>query len=267
MDVSILFVQSRFEEVPGFVVNKAEGVRCYFFYHFLSSVQSIATDQGMRSVRPGGCFIYPPGKKQYIWGGDVRLSYDYLSFKLEDPAFLEKLGLPVNKVFYPEESQKISQKIIEMSEIFQGKGEAKDILLANQAASFFIGIAGICKENASQGTPNSEEAFQIVRKKLYKDPKAVSFKEEADKQELSLSLFSRKWRKLFGVSPREDRDEARKILKENSRNLPASELAKILGFKAINNYYRWQRKVDKSLREERNKWTFEEYVVLNCLNN
>jgi AraC-like DNA-binding protein len=245
MDIVLHYVGSKVIEDGGFQILRQEGSPRYIFFHFISSVEEVLSSEGVVHANPGGCILYTPNTPQRLTTGSVRLSHDYLDFTVNDNGFLDSIKFPLNVVFYPNMSRRISEDIAKIEELQDSDLAGANYEISLLIEALFIDIAR--KSHHHSVGPKKEyveklrSAFEDLRLEVYEQPEDKTVASLAKKMDFSKAYFSTMYSSFFNISPVEDIKKAKmqKVSELVYSGEKSTVIAENLGFKSTEYFYRW----------------------------
>ncbi len=245
MDFDLHYFGSKVVEDGNFQILRPEGSPRYIFFHFISSVQEVDTAEGTVFANPGACILYTPIFPQRLSTGEVRLSHDYLDFTTDDPSFFTAIKFPLNTIFNPNMSHRISDTVALIKTIKETNPIGGDYEISNSISSLFIDMARkIHRHLVGENKEYSEQlkaSFEDLRVAVFENPSEVTVESLAKKMDFSNAYFSTIYRKYFKTSPIDDIKKAKmsKVQDLILSGEKSSSVAKSMGFRSVEYFYRW----------------------------
>lgn len=214
----------------------------YVLLHFYDPMRLVINGEEIITDNDA-CIIYTPDTLQEysLYSGDFH--NDYVWFRLEDKAYLEQFGLPLNKPFYCNNIGEISGHIAHitwaLTDVLVDHSELLDRLFCNCLC--------LMRDNLIISTPKlnrdhmMRRQFGELRSKVSADPAGWTIEKMAKSVYLTRSHFSVHYRSQFGITPSEDlkrfvMNKAKELLSEG--DLSIGEIAEKLGYSNSENFIR-----------------------------
>ncbi len=223
-----------------FVIYRPNGSADYLLLLFLAPMEVHFAGGGSTPAGPGACILYPPGVYQH-YHAVSKFYNSYMHFSVNED-FLNKLPVPVNQVFYPENHQDINLMFKEIAEEFYLQKlyrEYKlDILIKNLLIELSRSVHQKDLEVLS-GVKELHEIFNRARLTMLQDcQKQWSTEEMCRLVNLGKSQFFFYYGLFYNCTPRTDLlaarlDKAKNML--TSEAMQVSAVAEACGFHNI--YY------------------------------
>lgn len=228
-------VRHEWPEARGFALIRPKGYPEYTFLHFLTPVQMELGGQPV-DVCPGGCIFFPSGVPQHFTA-HVPLIHNWLHATDALLPWLAECGLPVGQVFYPGDTDFITEHFRKMELEFFSNNPQRELLLDGYLREFLIllsraliGIPPIPPVSSAERLNMKEMRNKVLSRPYQKWTVA----EMAALVSLSPSRFHAVYRATFGISPLRDLIEARMEYTKNLLlqypDMPLPQLAEKLGY-------------------------------------
>ena len=247
--MKIVIITHEGKEKKGFLLDRKNGTSNYLFLHFKTKVKLLENDT-IINVEKGGCIIYTPNIQHWFFAEEEALIHDWVHFLTDDSDIFFSLDLPLNKVFYPADTQFITSDILKCEKENFNKDTFYSENVNAMLTSFFIKlkreVLGSKQDNMSRYMAQLHLSFKELRHNIYSNAETDwNVKKMADKMLLSRSRFSVLYKNFFTVSPNEDVIRAKMIradyLLKNS-NFTITEIAEILGYTSVFHFIRQCKK-------------------------
>lgn len=225
-------VRHEWPNPPGFCLNREAGHPDYTFVHFTTGITLRLEGKEVR-VSEHGCIIYRPGTPQYFTC-DGEMLHDWFHFQGVDEGFFQRLGLSPDTLFYPRQSRFITDLIRETETEFFSDHPHREEMMDLKIRELFIKLRRVTEEPGKSIVPEVPERFRDLRRKILQFPgRSWTVAEMAREASLSPSRFFELYRTCYGISPVEDRinariDAAKSALQFTAR--PVGEIARSLGY-------------------------------------
>jgi AraC-like DNA-binding protein len=161
--------------------------------------------------------------------------HNFVHFKLDDVNELVKMGLPVNKPFYTDLQDEITDTVEKME---WSRSAWNPDIIPPAAVLFEQMLEKIAEEqtsdNSSYGNPKKQN-FELLRTRIYISPGDWSVEKMAEFMHLTRTYFSKVYKDTFGITPKADLSEAAIMYAERTlilTDLPVAEIAKNAGYSA-----------------------------------
>ena len=217
------------------------------FFHFHSPAILTLNGQEYRTA-PHAC-IFVGGKTPHAMEVEKTILHDWIIFDAEDDfePLLEKLGLHLDTVYYPESYEKVTELCERIEKHWFESDEFFPVYFNARMCDLLLLLAREKNHKAPEEDEKSKVTNDMlvysVRKHLLKSPHLANYSEEriARIANCSRSTLFRHYRALFGCSPYEDLQKA--CLTRSERYLLESdftveEISELLGYKSSNVFIR-----------------------------
>ncbi len=230
-------------EPEGAVISMAQGMGSYIVLRFYEPME-ITVGGNATVTGENACIIITPHTgRSYsaIRGG---FTNDYVSF-LADDEFISRCKLPLNRVFYLNDPRQLSSCIGFITWALTDVLYDHEKLIMEQVDSMLQYIGDNIVSEVSDAQQAMHERYAELRKRVQADPFVWSVERMASEMHLSRNHFSMSYRKIFGISPRDDLSEmvmkeAQRMLKQTDNRV--SEIAERCGYANTENFIRAFRK-------------------------
>lgn len=244
----IISIRHDWPEVKGFSIDRPYGINNYTFVHFKTPV--ILNDGKKKIfVNAGGCIVYSPYTPQKWTSPDCELSHDWFHIPSASGELIGSFSIPFNKVFYPENSDQITELVADMEREFFCAEKFSEQLQEILISRFFICLSRGITDKSGLCTIQKDllDGLKNIRHKAFMQPEIrVSVPEMAKELHLSESRFYTVYRQAFGISPNRDLILARIEKAKNyaeSKHFSSKDTAKALGYKEECHFIRQFRAV------------------------
>ncbi len=240
---SINNLRHSWHERKGFRLLRANGTRDFVFIHFISPVQ-IVLDKKVQHAPAHSCIIYPPDSYHEFFTVEEPLNHDWIHFLPIDNDFADKLGLPVNTLFFPRDARFIASLVTTMEHEFINRPPLWDRHIDGLMICLcsLLGRETTPISKSGNGVMENTTEFDRLRLDIYHNPAFPwSINHMASRLRLSRSRFSVLYRQLYGISPIEDListriDRAKYLLSTTS--LPLQSVSAEVGYCTLEHFVR-----------------------------
>ncbi|MBE6808864.1 MAG: helix-turn-helix domain-containing protein [Ruminococcaceae bacterium] len=189
----------------GFTINAI--AKSYIFLHFINPITFYIDDEEI-TTSSNSCIIFPPGSKLHYTAKKIRMMHNFLHFNLLDEKILEKLNIPINKVFYTNLQNEITEAVEMVESMTVKKPPNYTEIINNTISEMFTLISKEQSRRISFDGFSTQTRFDNLRTLIYQSPGSWSVQTMADYVNLSRSRFSTKYQNLFGITPNRDLTDA-----------------------------------------------------------
>ena len=228
-------VRHDWPETAGFTIDRPEGYPIYTFLHFQTPVTLELKGQTI-NARPGACIFFAPGVPQHFHA-EVSLIHNWIHIDIGLSRWLQEYKLPVNQVFYPTDTEFISQIFQKIEAEHFGNHPHKQKMLEGYLHSFLILLSRALQGYAPPPEAEQPEKLQMraIRKAVLSNPaKRWTVNEMAAMAAMSASRFHIAYKAYFGTSPIQDLKEAKLryavTLLTTEKSLSVLQVANRLGY-------------------------------------
>ena len=181
--------------------------RSYIFLHFINPVTIYIGDKEI-NTSSNACIIFTPGSNLHYSAQKIRMLHNFLHFNTNDESFFEKFNIPVNKVFYTNLQNEITEavELVESSTVKKPTDYLKTI--DETILEMFSIISKEQSRRISFDGFSTQTRFDNLRTLIFQNPGSWSVDTMAEYVNLSRSRFSTKYKKLFGTTPNKDLTDA-----------------------------------------------------------
>ena len=219
-------------EKVGFSIERKE-MKINAFLHFINPVSMMYNGKLMR-MSANCCYIATIGTPLYYVAEHISMLHNFIHFRIDDIAQIERLGLSLDTPFYTDLQEDITTTV-ERIEWARGAGVNKTAY--NPERMFEDLLCRLAHEkkvgNVAVGGYNQAHTFDALRTQLYVDPAAWNVEKMAEFVHLSRAHFSIKYKDIFGVTPNADINTAAllsacKLL--STTQMSVSDISRTVGF-------------------------------------
>lgn len=230
-------------EPSDFSLDRPSGTTDYLLLHFHTPVHMTLRDEEMY-LPIGSCILLTPTTPHAFYPVEGDLVHDWMHFMPSDCDAFERLGLPLDRVFFPSETGFITSlvKQCEMESI--DRGEGYEAMISAHVSELMIRL--LRQLRTPPHAPHAD-AIHRLRHSVYRDPDRFATTEDmAHTVGLSRSRFAVVYRELIGVPPKSDLIRARVskatyLLSLGTRSL--SDISEVCGYQSVYHFIRQFREV------------------------
>lgn len=232
--MEIVNIKTRWPERRGFRLYRGDTGNEYIFIHFLTD--AIIEANGVReSVSAGDCILYKKHSVQLLYSPDNLLVHDWFHMTGECEGILQKFGLEFCRVYHVGSSDLITSHLQNIEYEFLHKSPYHHEICEAKVYELFGYIArSQTSESGEYIDRNMLDDFRRLREEIQSTyHEHWSAEKMAEKLHISLPVFYRKYRQIFGVTPRQDLIDTRighaktMLLQEN---YSVEKLSQLLGY-------------------------------------
>ena len=244
--VKITSLRHAFPERAGFEIERKTGIKVYTFLHFFNSVKLLSNGKLIKTL-PDACIIYSTDVPQYFKSEEM-LVHDWMHFTVASDIITDKYGLNLNTVFYPKQTEFITEIISEMENEFFDATKSSDYLLDLkwQELMFKLGRNINLSNQPSTNKTVKKQIFEIRNTMFLNLNNDWTVEKLAKTANLSPSYFLASYKSLYGISPINDLINARlnyakdRLLTSNDKIKSISEE---LGYNNVTHFIRQFKKL------------------------
>lgn len=239
-------IRHAWPEKAGFCLNQKNGHPHYSFVHFFNGVELKLHGETL-SVPPHSCILFQPGTpKQFL--SKPRLMHDWFRFTGDVPQLLEQVGIPVDTLLYPRQTDFITRIVREMEAEFFSQRMGSQELIHLKIQELFVRLARVLAGEETVFVDRAtEEALYLLRNDVFSQLEHPwTVEEMAARAGMSRSRFHSVYRTVYGDSPIDDLIRARM---EAARHALAftgqsvNEIAEMLGYRNVTHFIRQFREL------------------------
>lgn len=245
---SINRIKHEGREHKGFRLLREKGSGDYIFIHFLSPIDIMINGSFVSCLR-NACIIFDPESYQQFYASEEALVHNWIHFMPENKIIFNRMGLPINRVFYPRNTGFITNLVKTMEMEFVNKPPFWEVHADGLLLCLFTLIARETMEvNETRYGFGSElrSSFELLRLDIYNDPgRNWTIPSMASRLGLSRSRFTVLYGKFFKVSPIEDLITARIEYAKHLlivSDMSISQLAESVGYDSVEHFSRQFKK-------------------------
>jgi len=240
--ISVIGVAHRKHEFGTFHLVREKGQQAFNFVHFI--MPAIVIIDGIEHITDNNaCIIYTPRQPQeYKIHNGIFLN-DFITFHTNNPDFLAKYKLPINEIFYINNSHEVTYILECIAWAAADKtvsheddiSEGVERLFTTLSDSYMDYKAGLKRMS------HTKQRFIELRGKIRNDPKEWTIDMMAERVWLTRSRFSVLYKNFFNISPNADLmnikiELAKKLLK--TADVPVAEISNTCGYTSVGYFIR-----------------------------
>ncbi len=237
---TITQLRHAYPENAGFTIDRQNGHPQFTFLHFITPVD-ILIDGGIVHAPPHACILYAPNERQYFHS-KKNLLHDWIHF-IAEPNYPAKFSLQTNRLYYPDQTDFITQLTREAENEFYSSFSCREEMLALKLDELFFKLRrAVNRENQPPVDQDAAERFRALRGEIFSSlAKAWTVEKMAKRVQLSQSRFYALYKALYGVSPVDDLIRARLDSAKNALAFgtdTVSQIAESLGYNNVSHFIR-----------------------------
>lgn len=235
-------------EKTGFRIQYPEGTFEWVLLHFYTPMVIILNGQKIET-QTNACILYKPNTPQDYYGRFGEFENDYIRFRPEDAKFYKSFNLPVDEVFYVSDFDVIKEEMLSITWFLTDKSANHDYELTENTINVLKKLSAKRVFPDLRTQRENETIFRLnqLRQEIRYNPEKWTVDSMAENFYLTRSHFSVLYKKVFGVSPKED---IRFFLNEKAINLllttdlTVSAIAQICNYNECENFIRAFKKMN-----------------------
>ena len=240
--INVTDVRHAYPEKSGFCIDRKKGHPEYTFLHFFESI-NIMYGGKLIKTEPHSVIIYDKRTPQYFESPNADLTHDWFHFDGEIGDFLEKYGIELNVLYYPNQSEFITDLVKEIEIEYFRTGGCFNELTELKSKELFIKLGrAIRNETEPIFDYKVTEKFRYLRGEMFS---TLNMRWTVDRMAESVgfsqSRFYSIYRSIYGVSPTADLIRAKIGNAENMLafgNRSVEEIAFLLGYENTTHFIR-----------------------------
>ncbi len=186
----------------GFTINKVPA-KSYIFLHFINPITIYLNGEEI-TTSSNACIIFTPGRVLHYTAKKIRMFHNFLHFNITDSSFFEKHNIPLNRIFYTNLQNEITDAV-ELVESHTIKKPSNYVnIIDSTITEMFTLIANEQSRRISFDGFSTQSRFDSLRTLIYQNPGSWSVDTMAEYVNLSRSRFSTKYHKFFSTTPNKD---------------------------------------------------------------
>ncbi len=226
----------------GFTINSTS--KTYIFLHFINPITIYRNGEEV-TTSSNACIIFPPNSHLHYTAKKIRMMHNFLHFNISDEHFFLENNIPVNRVFYTNLQNEITEAV-EMVETMSVKKPTNYIKIINDTITeMFSLISKEQRRRISFDGFSTQTRFDNLRTLIYQNPGSWSVNTMAEYVNLSRSRFSTKYQSLFGITPNRDLTDAAMLYANkmlSTSDICIADLAYECGFTSPDYFIRLYKK-------------------------
>ena len=226
----------------GFTINATS--RSYIFLHFINPI-SIYLNGEEINTSSNACIIYTPGSKLNYVAKKIRMMHNFFHFNISDPFFFDEHNIPLNRVFYTNMQNEITESVELIESAMVKKFEDYVGIIDRVSKEMFTMISKEQHRRISFDGFSTQTRFDNLRTLIYQNPGSWSVETMAEYVNLSRSRFSTKYQKQFGITPNKDLTDAAMLFANKmlqTSDICIADLAYECGFTSPDYFIRLYKK-------------------------
>ena len=226
----------------GFTINSSS--KSYIFLHFINPI-TIYLNGEENNTSSNACIIFPPNTKLHYTAKKILMLHNFLHFNIDDPQFFEELNIPINKVFYTNLQNELTEAVEMVETMTVKKPTDYTEKINNTITEMFTLISKEQRRRISFDGFSTQTRFDNLRTLIFQNPGSWSVQTMADYVNLSRSRFSTKYQNLFGVTPNRDLTDAAMLYANkmlSTSDICIADLAYECGFTSPDYFIRLYKK-------------------------
>lgn len=227
----------------GFEINSP--ARSYIFLHFINPITVYLNGEEI-NTSSNACIIYTPGSQLQYVAKKIRMFHNFLHFNISDPFFFEKNNIPLNRIFYTNMQNEITETVELIESAMVKKFDNHIGIIDRSTTELFLMISKEQHRRISFDGFSTQTRFDNLRSLIYQNPGSWSVQTMAEYVNLSRSRFSTKYQALFGITPNKDLNEAAMLYANKmlqTTDICIADLAYECGFTSPDYFIRLYKKV------------------------
>lgn len=243
--VTLTAIRHAFPEHAGFCIDRKKGYGEYTFLHFFNSVTLLSGGELM-TTKPHAVIVYDTRTPQYF-KSETALVHDWMHFTGDITPLLSAGGLEVDRVYYPCQSDFITQITKECETEFFGEAACGEELIQLKLQELFIKLGRAVRgELEPEFDRQTRDAFLSLRAKVFSTAhEKWTVERMAREVGLSQSRFYSVYKSIYNTSPTADLigariDRAKNMLEFGARSI--EEIAHALGYESTTHFIRQFKK-------------------------
>ncbi len=234
MKVSVITARHEWPEKAGFCLDRPRGTPYYIFIHFKTPVTFTFFGREMQ-LQPGACVMIPPNTASMI-KSECPLIHDWMHLSADLDGLLYYHGLSCEKEYYVKDSAYVSRIVQTVEKELYSNMPFKYDIIDMKLRELFIHISreSMKKETGEEIGAEVYSAFRALRIETFANiGENFDIAEMARRVHLSESRFYVLYKRIFGISPKNDLiiariERAKNLLEENKYT--NAEIASAVGY-------------------------------------
>lgn len=207
--ISFTSLRHAYPEPAGFCIKRKHGHENYTFLHFFNSVDLLSEGKIVKT-EPHGFIIYDIDAPQYFLSRPPLL-HDWMHFVGDAGKILRENGIEFNKLYYPAQSQFITELVREIETEFYGTKQNSQELMHLKFQELMIKLGrSVSSEHDTDVGEQARKQLQTLRGKMFMAlGEKWTVARMAKELGLSESRFYGLYKACYGISPTADLIEVR----------------------------------------------------------
>ena len=208
--MQITRIQSLWPEKQGFVLDRKNIGQQSIFLHYLTPVNLLVQGRIVRADS-GSVIVYPPGARQWFCAAEMPLLHDWMHMTGCLNSLMQDCGLEYGKLYYPQNSGFITKIMQEIELEFMSGDLFSARIMQYKTEELFFKIA-----RAVNAAPENRVHTQVVdtliqvRAGIHRAfDQNWTVAQMAERMHISPSRFFELYKKVFGISPKQDLQNVR----------------------------------------------------------
>ena len=205
INIQVLDTAHRKSEPPTYHLVRDRGQDAINFIHFTTPIIFYIEGTEIEMAR-NACIIYTPGVHQEYKSLPEGFTNNFVTFKTDTSAFLERYKLPLNTPFYIQGDKEVTSQVEHIAWAAANRLEPLMEDIANNVLALFAMLEKIQigQDPKSQREAQTKQSFIVLRGAARVNPKGWTVDKMAESAFLSRSRFDVLYKRYFGVSPNDD---------------------------------------------------------------
>lgn len=243
-NIDVLNVSHHKREVDFYCADNPGGfgLNIYLFIHFISPAV-VVIDNNEHVTNKGACIIYTPGQKQEYRHCNGIFINDFLIYKVDDPHFAARYGLPQNEIFYVANSDEITRQMEVITYTVTDRLVDRSEETKQHVHKMFETLSDLYVENkpGSKRMFETRQRFISLRDEIRISPGDWTVDKMAKRVWLTRSRFSVLYNDFFNMSPNADLvsiriEHAKKLLE--TTDMPIADISVVCGYSSVEHFIR-----------------------------
>ena len=239
--IELTSIRHTYPEPNGLNIDRPFGMKEYTFLHFFQSVD-IFYEGKIITAKPNAVIIFDIDTPQHFKTSEP-LIHNWMHFKGDVKPLLDKYGLKLDTLYYPEDTDFITELVYQCEFEFYGNYLNSKELYNVKFEELLIKLSrSVTGEPISHTDNGIRQEFQSLRSKMLSDlSKHWTIPQMAQEVGFSESRFYRIYKSIYGITPMNDMINIR-IEKSKTMLLlqkkSVTEIAEALGYENTTHFIR-----------------------------
>lgn len=243
-NITVLNVSHNKREPDMYFANNPEGLGpdIYLFIHFITPATVVICGE-KHITGKNACIIYSPRQRQEYGHHLGVYTSDFLIFKVDEPHFVARYGLPENAIFYVADGDKITRQ----TEIITYTITDKLVDRSEETLQNTLALFETLSDLYVESKPNLKRMFEIrqrftaLRDEIIQDPRGWTVSQMATRAWFTRCRFSVIYNELFGISPSADLisiriEHAKQLLESTDKSI--ADISTLCGYSSVEHFIR-----------------------------